>query len=238
VHRLSSDLDRKITAYREYGLLPLPVGVLEARRLRGLLGALRNARILTCVRDPIARELSASFEENVESGLVDRSESPSRYLWYTGTLEHLKSRIQGPRALEVLSERLNRCETYDYALGWFERELQSVFGVDVYAYPFDRENGYALIEMEDLRVLIVTLEKLDELLPSVLSEFVCPGERLNVRREGVRSNSPSAEAYEYVRSRIRINPEVADHVYSSKLARHFYSPETLSAWRSKWCQGL
>ena len=41
--------------------------------------------------------------------------------------------------------------------------MKEVFGIDVFAYPFDAEKGYTLIKEGNIELLLMKMEKLSEL---------------------------------------------------------------------------
>lgn len=164
-------------------------------------------RIITLVRDPVSRALSGSFHSpelcGVDVSSYDRA-------WKT-----------------VIEEKLHNSD-FEYPARWFEEELQQVFGVDVMAYPFNREEGYARIETERCDVLVCQMERLSTLIPSVISDFV--GRQLSPTWTGVRTDS----TYQAIKEDAYLPVEVLDRVYSSEYAKHFYSPKQIKDFRHRW----
>lgn len=115
-------------------------------------------KIITLVRDPIAREISDYFQ-------TLKRKSPESF----DDNENLKDITS---TIETLSENLiNFDETTDVACTWFDRELKTVFGIDVYAYPFDRAKGYKTIDNPRAEVSILRLEDLNQ-CSNILTEFL------------------------------------------------------------------
>lgn len=90
-------------------------------------------RIVSAVRDPIARNVSAYFQ-------------PSKV----------------PRARFHLPEFLCDVP-HHVPLYWFQGEFENFLGVDIYQQPFDRERGYARFTQGGIDYLVYQCERLDEL---------------------------------------------------------------------------
>jgi len=174
-------------------------------------------KIITLVRDPIAREISDLFEN---------------YRWQAAEVTGDGGHIDPQRALDYLHEHLESLDYYDYALNWFDRELKEVFDVDVFAYPFNKEAGYAHIESEKAEILVVRLENLSELIPTVVSDFV--DRKLEVIPARRRTDSRDGETYRRVKRKLALSPEVCRKIYATPLVRHFYSEHMISKFTNRW----
>ena len=170
----------------------------------------RRVRVVTLVRDPIARYVSGAFEvgrlQGVPTGDVDAS------------LRVLKDQLASPHAL-------------NYAYTWFDREIHPLFSVDILDHPFNREEGFGRITREDIDILILTLEQLDELVPTVLSDFV--GQPLQLKPDRVRSD----EIYAQVKERLQLRECTVRRLYDHEWMRHFYSAHDIKRFVHRWSKG-
>ncbi|MDR2889990.1 MAG: putative capsular polysaccharide synthesis family protein [Lachnospiraceae bacterium] len=176
----------------------------------------RKIKIITLVREPLIRMLSLFFQ-----GLS---------VW---NLE----RIQSENSFLELCERWMIKDHTDIVMGkqfeWFDIELKAVFGVDVYAYPFDKERGYGIIQQGNIEVLVMKMEKMNG-LEKVIGEFVgAPDFKLTNANES--SSKPYNYLYQNIMDVIKIPQAAADRYYQNNLRMdHFYSQEEKNQFLDYW----
>jgi len=118
-------------------------------------------------------------------------------------------------------------------LTWFDRELKSVFGVDVYAIPFDPAKGYEIYESEKARVLLVRLEDLRSRAPVAFGDFLGLGD-FRLADTNVAEAKGYADVYRRFVASVRLPHDYIERMYDSRYARHFYSEDELDAFRLRW----
>ena len=172
-----------------------------------------DVKIVTLTRDPIARNISAFFQNidkfcSIEEGMPDLS-----------TL------------LDVFHSKYN----HKIPLEWFDKEFKKNTGIDVYEYKFDKVKGYLVIEGQYPRVLIIKSEISDDYklkgLQDFLCDFVVPQFILQSNRS---ENKNYAEVYKLFLQNVCFDENVVDDIYSSKYAKHFYTDEELNRFKSRW----
>lgn len=114
----------------------------------------KKVRIISLVREPVARQISVMWQNianvNRYSERVDFQEI-ERYYFKEGF------------------------ENDEFE--WFPWQIENVFGIDIYEYPFDKEKGYGIIRSGNIEILLMKAERLsglEEVIGSFLdmSEFV------------------------------------------------------------------
>lgn len=124
----------------------------------------KKTKVITLVRDPIARKISGYFEmRNIEGVPTYSSKLAKRYV---------QSRLSSRKVLD---------DSYE----WFEKEIKGVLGIDIFRHEFDKKEGYGHIKKDGKEVLILTLEKLDKNI-EILSKF--SGVNLKYERSRVRQS--------------------------------------------------
>lgn len=192
---------------------------------KDILKKLDILKIITLVREPISRNISRFFQY---------FEGPS--------LGPIICVIPEMQFMEVIIERLkhgyHEIPYYNNNIlhnpfDWFDKELKAVFGVDIYAHPFDKEKGYSIIKQGNIEVLAMKLEKLNS-LESVIGEFInVPNFKLINANEG--DKKPYKYLYKNVKDAIKIPREVFDEYYKNNPKMdHFYSEEEKAAFLKKW----
>ncbi|RMF29402.1 MAG: hypothetical protein D6759_13910, partial [Chloroflexi bacterium] len=186
--------------------------LLASRHLRRQLDrGVRGPRwkVITLVRDPIARNISDFFQ------LID---------WW---LPHFLPRYEAGEATieEAIATFLERYY-HDEPLNWFDIELKASLGIDVFATPFPKSTGYQVYQGEGVDLLVLKLERLDECAPEAFRAFLGV-ERFELIRANVSSDKMYGDAYRAFVKAIRLPDSYIEQMYTSRYVRHFYSDEEI-----------
>lgn len=210
VHVLGATSAESRRRFTDRGL-PLPYHkVLEQRVGAFLQDSDARVRIVTLVRDPIARAVSGSYQ------------TAWRHDTDTADAESMRDSI---------TRKLSKTNALSYCYNWFDEEVKAVFGIDVMAAPFDPEVGHQQLSGPRADLLLLKLEKLDRLWP-VIGAFV--GRDLAAVHSNVRSRAQDGESYRQVQSRIALPDARLRALYDHPWMHHFYSPQEIDAFVAKW----
>lgn len=189
----------------------------------------RRWKIVTLVRDPMARNVTDFFKRlRLAAGAAPgtwRAAAPAYGI-------DLAVDEATPGAL-----RRAFLERYDHAaaLSWFDRELQTVLGIDVYAHPYPPDEGGRPIRGDRCDLLILRAEDLDARGGRLLAGFLGTGEPplANTNRAQDR---PQAPLWSSFRRALGAPAGLLDTLYGAKLARHFYRPDEIAQFRASWAK--
>lgn len=186
----------------------------ELRRLRESGG---RVKVITMVRDPLATNLSGLFHN---------------YRWWPAAL---KAQCDPPTAdcLAAVESYFLDQYTHDVPDTWFDMEVKSLYGVDVFAEPFDPERGYAIYRNDFADVLLIKLEKLNACAADAMRDFLGI-EDFRLEETNVAEDKEYAAIYQAFRKQIALPDSYLDRMYDSRVARRFYSPDEIAAFRRKW----
>ncbi|NER78885.1 MAG: sulfotransferase family 2 domain-containing protein [Leptolyngbya sp. SIO1D8] len=182
---------------------------------------IQDWKIITLLRDPIARRVSAFFQEiEVPKSLRKKLENSEFRNDFVQTL-----------VKRFLDNWLNLAsEPYH----WFNSELKANFGFDIFAYPFDKKQGYQIYTPESgPKVLCFQLEKLSDCASEAFQTFMGI-ENLSLSKANVGSEKSYATLYKQFKATLRLPHDFVEAVYSSPHMAHFYSPEEISRFRHRW----
>ncbi|HYE14103.1 MAG TPA: putative capsular polysaccharide synthesis family protein [Pyrinomonadaceae bacterium] len=173
----------------------------------------RRARVVSLVREPVARNISFYFQT------LD-------VLWKT---ERAHERFPVERLLAEFHDRF----VHERGIDWFDDEFKRVLGVDVYERPFPRELGYQRIDSGPYEILLMRHDLDDRLKEKCLEELVgVSGVRLTPRNVG--AEKVYREAYGEFLARVRLPEDYVERLLGSKYARHFFTTEELERARDRW----
>ena len=226
VHRLSHEGIKRSAAEQRVRALYDPVLSNLAKVSKTLRKKIdktdANARwkVITLVRDPISRTISAFFEnmKRVYPILIDENGAVKKSF----ALEFLKVWF------------MNYDESRDSIGTWFDKELKNVFKIDVYAYPFNHRDGFTIIRDRNVEVLIIRLEDLNQNLSHALTTFLNLERPIEMLKANVSEDKECAAAYRYVLENITIPKPICIKIYSSKYAKHFYNESMRNEFIQKW----
>lgn len=173
-----------------------------------------GVKIITLVREPVARALSYFM-----NGFTS---------WYISDV--CKSFDLQKEASEWITNILNENEEFK----WFDKELKELTGIDIFQYPFDKENGYAWIKEGNIEILVLKLEKLNN-NAQVIQEFVGRKEKITLKNWNVGEAKPYKHIYQALKKDIKIPVQVMKDQYENNTwVDHFYTVEEKEAFRDKW----
>ena len=176
--------------------------------------------VITLTREPVGRAVSFAFQD-----------------WRRQLPEVSDMReIEPEQMVELVMQKLRPGSLHADPGQWFERELKSVFGIDVMAVPYDFEQGYVKIQSGPVDVLIIRMEDLNRSLGAGLADlYGLDHEDIQMKRSNVGGNKEYANLLAEVKDQLTIPPSVSDRVWSTDYARHFYGPD-LDRLRDKWTE--
>lgn len=221
VHFLSNELPEKRRRYIRSIKYPPAVHYDVSQAIRKQLsgGHARDLKIISLVRDPIARLVSSLYEVPELMGADVKT--------YTGM-------IDPSSATEYLERRIADPGGLDYEYTWFDREMKTVFGIDVFAHPFPREKGWTTISSDNVDLLLLRLEDLSSVGPQAIAEFLGLRDPLEMVAGRVRSDSVSGASYARVIQTLSLSRPLTEQVYGSRIVRHFYSDDLINKFLDRW----
>jgi hypothetical protein len=173
-------------------------------------------RVITLVREPVANNISMFFQ------LFEQ---------YTGTtVEQSTQDIN--TFIQIFLDRY----MHTRPLTWFDAELKTTLGIDVYRQPFPVDQGYDIVSDGNIAVLVLKCELDDSTKAKAIADFLGL-DRFELVRSNVASNKTYAEQYTAFKQRIRVPEPLLDEMYESKFARFFYSDDERGRFRAHWSGG-
>lgn len=173
----------------------------------------KSIRIITLIREPVGRNISAFFQ-NLES------------------FERMKGAHSALEVEELVRDFIHKYN-HDVPLTWFDEELRAATGIDVYQHPFPHEKGYQRIDEPPFHVLIMRHDLDDGEKSARIAEFLGL-DSFHITRVNISADKEYAETYQAFLASIQLPEDYVDRMLSSRYARHFYSPEEREALSQRW----
>lgn len=201
------------------------------QEMQALLPDLRKNRkgkleIITATRDPIGREISVYFQNIC---------APAFTYGVKSNEEAFEVGAEG--LVEKFHQRWDAGEP-DTTV-WFDEHFKATTGIDIYAHPFDREQGWQIVETGEYRILVVRFEDIGRNYLNAVNSFVKGSYNRNLHyQKMVDSNVSDTKWYGSLmkdfKSQISFKKEILDAAYQSKYCRHFYTEEEVVRMRAQW----
>lgn len=177
----------------------------------------KQVTVITIVRDPVAVNISGLFHNQA---------------WWP---DELKATCADPSAgcLAALEDYFLESYPHDVPDVWLDKELRPLYDVDVFAEPFDKQKGYAIYRSDLANILLLKLEKLDECAAEAFREFLGL-EDFQLVTANTAEGKEYAAVYKAFRKNLALPDSYLDRMYSSRVAKQFYTPEEIAPFRRKW----
>ena len=118
-------------------------------------------------------------------------------------------------------------------MNWFDVEMKTVFGIDVFSSEFPKSMGYEIFRGHYADVLLIRLENLNECWNEACGEFLNT-EFAPLYKENVGQEKGYQTAYRNFIDSIKIPETHIERMYKSRYMQHFYSNEDINYFKQKW----
>lgn len=182
----------------------------DGRSLGGLLykslSEKNQVKIISCVRDPISRNISAFFDAfELINGL-----HPDNY--------------QG--SIEQLALNFYRKLDHQYPLHWFDNEFYRMLNIHVYQTPFDQRKKYSFYRNDNIEVLLFRTDLEDQIKQQLIRDFL-NDTNFKLDSYNVSTYKSYANLYEKFKNNFKLTEDYLQLMRDSKYVNHFFNIEEL-----------
>jgi hypothetical protein len=168
-------------------------------------------KVISLVRDPIARNVSAFFQD---------------FEKWTGVLHE---KYKGDT--EELIDKFIKHYDHESPLQWFD-QWEETLGIDIYNYPFP-ERGYNFISKGAMQVLTLRTELPDDVKEKAIRKFLSVG-NFDLERRNDGAGKPYAEKYAQFKQSFTAPDSYITKMYESEFFRHFYTDKHRNQFENRW----
>lgn len=170
----------------------------------------RPIKVIVLTREPIARNISAFFD-NFER--------------YVG-VPFEQSNHSIDELIRLFWERFN----HDEPLVWFDNVVEGSFGIDVYQEPFPKY-GVATYQKGNTDLIVMRSELPDEQKAAAIATFLGL-DAFHIRNENVGEDKPYAATYQAFKQTVELPLAYLERLHGSKYFQHFYE-ELPPSWMAR-----
>lgn len=210
IHQLDPEILDRVSKLNTDAGNAVPPHIEAGRIVRDtIVGPGLPADIVTLVREPIGRNISAFFQNlNI---FVPKPDASAREM------------------VDAFVEKY----PHNQPSTWFQREIEKHLGIDVFACPFDVNRGWQVYEGGPYRMLLMRCESPDETKAEAIAEFFGWSD-VEVTRVNMGDNKKYKKQYTAFKDLARFPGSFVDEMLGSDYARHFYTQAELTKYRTKW----
>jgi len=196
----------------------LPLHLIVSQLLRKKLKSYNGkVNIITIVREPISREISAYFQ-NTE--------------FFKSTIENKRLEVDVNKTIEILNKIFDKdiCHNLKH---WFDQEIKSEFDVDVFSEPFNENDGYNIYRNNKCNLLLLKMETMNKVFPTAIKEFLNLEKPIPLIESNIGEDKFYADSYKLIKKQFRLEKEIINKIIESNYFQFFYSNKTdevISKW--------
>jgi len=201
----------------------------------------RQIRVITGMRDPVARSISLMFffaDFCGHADLVLSARDDANPDDVCAVLVDLWQAVLTQRVPEGSFERLLWLMMGGYRT-WFTEELAATFELDVFAKPFPAGGGAQQLQGRGVDLLLYRAEDLPSDAPAHLTAIQTASAFLRTPSLGLPEVNTAATRrsyplYRQTRDRFRLPADMVEQVYAHPAVRHFYADGEIAAFKARW----
>ena len=212
IHQLSKQgiktaIEHHVMSDRKSKPLHLIVSKLLRKKLSSYNGPVK---IITIVREPISREISAFFQ-NTEM--------------HRKTIEDGNLEIDNDQAKHLLTSKL-KSDICQELLDWFESEIKGNFEIDVFSKKIDASKKYSIYKHQNTHLLLLKMEDLNRAFPEAVQDFLDLESPMSLIQANIGSNKHYAASYKTLKEDIILEKATIETIVTSTYFKHFYDDMT------------
>lgn len=174
-----------------------------------------HLKVFTLIREPIGRELSSVFQDSFN---FTKSKEISKSLFIKVINKKLASLI------EMLPEH-----------EWFERELKTVLGIDIYKLNFNVDLGYSIFKNNKLDFVLVRLENLNDSYSEWMKKLFNECDKVEMTTINESKDKFYDESYQMLKDEVVISHKDFSKIIKYDFIQTFY-PDFINEIKIKWVQ--
>ncbi len=183
----------------------------------------KSIRVITLIRDPLARALGGMFQ------------NPAVFL--NDIFPNRLTQTDFPEACHRLKEYMMSgylLSTMNWQLSFYTRELMDFWRLDLSIEPQNTETGFIHLKRKNSDCLVFTLEDLGEkFISKVKLYFEKDVELINSNRNEQRQDGRN-EFYNYCKEHLKFDQDILRFAYDHPLMKNIYSSVQLEEFRKRW----
>jgi len=220
-HHTNADTIQKVVRAKGDAGVEIPKDLRLSQMLLDIMSAIKSQKndkifVISAVRDPIARNISAFFQNlNIFAPDVDFSSG---------------------RDAQKVREIFMATYSHGIPTGWFDREILHTAGIDIYETPFDHDEGALRMSEAPFELLVLRAEDADSKKSAALNELLGRTD-IVLEKHNVSRRKKYANLYSAFMDGLAFDTDFLSAQYDTPFCRHFYTDDELTSFQKQWMPG-
>lgn len=181
-----------------------------------------NLKVINLVRDPVSRSLSHFFQDYFAPSSMNLK----------NLLQQIDEFGEEKMATEIIKMFLAKSRHLE-PFNWVKTELSYILQDEPYKHPFNKDDGYNIIENKNVSLLTLQCEIDDKQKLNAVSEFLDLSFD-DIVTSNITGDRNVGNIYKKVKSLMKLPTEYLDMMYKNEYCEHYYSQKQLAAFREVW----
>lgn len=166
-------------------------------------------KIITLAREPVARNISAFFENLT----IYSEDNPSGNI-------------------QIMIDSFLNNYPHNRPINWFDKEFKKNTGIDIYNYPFNKEAAFSIIKDFGYEILILKVETTNAQKEKILEAFL--GKEITIENSNTAESKHYKDTYTSFKKAITLPLTYSNNLYNSKYMNYFYIEEEIALFKKRW----
>ena len=213
-HHLSYSNTRALNSRKtDLGWHKLSNNPQEIKELFNAICKEKQVKIITLVREPISRNISAFFQ----------------------TIEHITGvkNIYSQASVNELVHVFLKQYPHEVPLYWFENEFYKSLDVNIYNYSFPKNTGAQIIKKGKFEILVMHHNLVDATKKEYLEKLLNI-KNIIIKNKNISTEKPYNDVYKSFINNIKIPKNYLLKMLNSKYVQHFYTKQEIDLIYNKW----
>jgi Putative capsular polysaccharide synthesis protein/Sulfotransferase family len=181
----------------------------------------KHLKIISLVREPVGRNISSFFHN------IDKFIPNCAALYEEGKID-----IGG-----ITQRFLQQFHEHSFPLTWFDQEMKSVFGIDVFSANVVRSEEQRVFTYKhgELDLLVMKTEDIDDVAQKALQEFLQIKD-FRLKQSNISRDKYYNRVYDDFVKLVKLPEEYLTSMFESKYAKYFYTSKEIELFRTRWAR--
>jgi len=214
-HALNENRIKKEEAYYRSSLKrSIPYHLIKSKIVSELLKEYKgDIKIFSLIREPITRELSSIFQDSFN---------------FSSSINLINEDMQ-----DVINDKIEQMSKELPEIEWFDKEIQSNFGINVYDSDFDVEKGYQFYENGKAKLLLMRIDSLNDRFNEACQLFFSDTQTFYLEKDNISDDKFYNDSYRSMTKKCEISDKQLNGIINSKFVHKFYH-DKITKIKDRW----
>lgn len=168
----------------------------------------RPVYIISAVREPISRNISAFFENK-------------------------SFFFKDDEGLTNIIKKFMKNYNHNIPFSWYNEQIKKALNIDIFDFAFDKEKGYQVINKNNIKLLLMTSEMEDIEKEKAIMNFLNL-QNFSIQARNISSQKEYANTYKKFKEKIIFPEKFVNSMLENEFIYYFYTDKMIDKFKHKW----